>query len=110
MSGEPQYRVVSDSGGAIETLATVRTDAAAIVEFAGLRQALREHRPEIIVTPPAWLPSALFFLFLIAVLFELAIDGVLSRQGLRDGYNVERCLKVKVKDIELSSCLKLTKP
>jgi hypothetical protein len=102
--------VVADFCGALEILAAVQTDTTAVVEIGGLRQALRECRPEIIVQLSVWWPKALFGVFVVWVVLQLVIHGAVSLKGLSVGYKVESCHKLKVKDFEISNCLKLTKP
>ena len=109
MSDNPrQHPVVRDHRIELEALATVRVDVFTI-SISGLRQALLEHRPEIIVTPPAWWPGALCALFAIYAFAILAYQGIITLKGLTNGYNVEACQEIVVKGVKLSNCLKLNK-
>lgn len=105
-----QHRVVVNHTMQLETLATVHADLTMLVEIGGLAQALKENRPEIIIKSPEWLPRALFWLFALWVLSIIAFQGITSFKGLTLGYNIESCQKLIVKGVELSNCLKLTKP
>ena len=91
MSDDPrQHPVVRDHRIELEALANVRVDVFTI-SIGGLRQALQENRPEIIVKPPAWWPSALCALFALYALAIVAYQGIITLKGLTNGYNVESC-------------------
>jgi hypothetical protein len=105
-----QHRVVVDHRMPMETLATVRADLTMVVEIGGVAQALKENCPEIVVKLPTWWPRALFWLFTLWVSSIIAYQGMVSLKGLTLGYNIETCQKLMVKGVELSNCLKLTKP
>lgn len=81
-----------------------------IIRIGDLRNALKNNPPTLIIKPPAWWPTALFFLFALSVLLIIAIQGALSWRSLILGYNVESCQKLTANGVELSNCLKLTKP
>jgi hypothetical protein len=108
--------VFSDAGGgSIEILATVAGEGSLstdliVVNLAGLHQAVRDKRPEIIVKAPAWWPTIILFLFALIVIIQLSIPNILAFKGFASGYNVELCPKIIFKGAELSNCVKLTKP
>jgi hypothetical protein len=73
-----------------------------VSSIAELRQAIKEQRPEIVYELPDWfkvLPSKVLQAMLSLAVLALAF-----------GYNVEYCPKIVVKGVELSFCMKLTKP
>ena len=110
MSDDPrQQPVVIDHRIELEALATLRVEVFT-TSISGLRQALQENRPEIILTPPAWWPSALCAIFALYALAIVAYQGIITFKGLTNGYNVESCQEIVVKGVKLSNCLKLTKP
>jgi hypothetical protein len=83
----------------------------ALVSIRQLPQAIKENRPEIIVTAPTWWPSALLYaLVVFVVVFYVTFPGILELRGLSLGYNVELCPKIIYKGAEISHCAKLTKP
>jgi hypothetical protein len=81
-----------------------------VVGIRGLPQALKENVPQIVVKPPVWLPTKVSWLFIFLVLSIIATQGMLAWKGLTSGYNVEYCLKLRVKGVDISNYLNLTKP
>jgi hypothetical protein len=83
---------------------------AIVIRLSELPQALREKRSDIIVSSAEW-PIALSVLFFfLCVLIVTALQGIIAREGIKHGYNVERCDKITVKGIEYADCVRLTKP
>jgi hypothetical protein len=76
--------------------------------IAGLRQAVKEQRPEIIYRLPDWLkPPDSFPKLLNRIYLSMLALVILA---LAMGYNVEFGPKIVVKGIEISFPVKLTKP
>jgi hypothetical protein len=81
-----------------------------LVSFDQLPRELKQRRREIIVKLPAWCPRLLVYPLALVVLVAIAAQGILAFEGLTYGYNVEFCPKLIIKGVEISGCLKLTKP
>ena len=85
------------------------------VLITGLRDlpaAVKANNPAIIVKIPDWLPRVcknIFVLVVLAILVLYSQERTASN-GMKYGYNVERCQKLKLNGIEFSDCVKLTKP
>jgi hypothetical protein len=88
--------------------ATVSADAT-VIRLAELPRALRENRTDIILSAPKRVPLYLILAFVSLCLYLSAQDR-LSTKGINHGYNVEQCAKVSYNGVELSNCVRLTKP
>jgi hypothetical protein len=105
MSEEPK---VHPAEGGFEGQGTFDGDAI-VVTVKQLPQTLKENRQNIIVKMPWWLPYPLAFLLICIIM--MACGQLSVFQGLKLGYNVEQCSKIRLKGgEEFSHCVKLTKP
>jgi hypothetical protein len=81
-----------------------------VVSLGQLPDALKNDPRELFVKAPTWWPHILLFLFALLVLLQLSVPSILAFKGVARGYNVELCPKLTYKGLELSNCVKLTKP
>jgi hypothetical protein len=88
--------------------ATIRVDTI-VIRFSELPRALTERRTDIVLRVPALVPTFIF-LALVYMCIQLYAQDRLSTEGMRKGYNVEQCDNISVKGVDLSRCVRLTKP
>jgi hypothetical protein len=113
----PTRRIVSDTGGSIEYLATVTAEARAQAEIViavetirELVSAIRAGSPEISYHKPAlpkWLPRVLVWAFLFLFVHSaLAYVYFVAREAMSRGYDIE----LTVRAMKPSVTLRATKP
>src|SRR5882762_4847338 len=96
--------------GRITTRTSMRAELL-VVSIGELASTLKANPAEIFVKAPTWWPRALLFLFGFIVIIHLAVGPtMIAWKGFTRGYNVELCPKITYKGIELSNCVKLTRP